>query len=133
MPKRLLSIPILVWLLMFPVLGWADFQAGKNAYEHGDYVTVLKEWRPLAEQGNAVGQVILGTMYAIGRGVPQDLVLAHMWTNLAAAQGFTLGMDARKELEKIMKKKQLVQAQALASEWKPTLSGPSNERQLATK
>jgi TPR repeat protein len=26
-------------------------------------------------------------MYAAGRGVPEDIVLAYMWWNLAAAQG----------------------------------------------
>jgi hypothetical protein len=30
---------------------------------------------------------MLGTMYFIGRGVPQDYVSAHMWSNLAAARG----------------------------------------------
>ncbi|MFO7853726.1 MAG: SEL1-like repeat protein [Paracoccaceae bacterium] len=34
-----------------------------------------------------MAQANLGAMYANGRGVPQDDVLAHMWKNLAAAQG----------------------------------------------
>ena len=28
-----------------------DFQKGVAAYQSGDYVTALQEWRPLAEQG----------------------------------------------------------------------------------
>ncbi len=30
----------------------AEFNAGVTAYEQGDYATALREWRPLAEQGN---------------------------------------------------------------------------------
>ena len=30
-----------------------DFEAGEEAYERGDYATALKEWRPLAAQGDA--------------------------------------------------------------------------------
>ena len=30
-----------------------DFDAGSRAYEAGDYATALKEWTPLAEQGDA--------------------------------------------------------------------------------
>ena len=37
--------------------GWsADFQKGLTAYDNGDYATALREWKPLAEQGNADGQ-----------------------------------------------------------------------------
>ena len=38
----------------------ADFQAGLDAYKSGDYATALKEWRPLAEQGDASAQFALG-------------------------------------------------------------------------
>jgi hypothetical protein len=31
----------------------ADFQTGVGAYGRGDYATALREFRPLAEQGNA--------------------------------------------------------------------------------
>ena len=60
MPKFLLHIPLLVGLLLVPALGWADFQTGYDAYERGDYETALKEWRPLADQGDARAQTLLG-------------------------------------------------------------------------
>ena len=66
---------------------WADFQAGTDAYQRRDYPTALKEWRPLAEQGNAVAQSNLGLLYQNGRGVPQDYVQARQWYEKAAAQG----------------------------------------------
>ncbi len=34
---------------------WADFRAGQEAYEQGDYATALSVWRPLASQGSAAG------------------------------------------------------------------------------
>jgi uncharacterized protein len=38
-------------------MSWgADFQRGKDAYQRGDYATALREWTPLAEQGNAGAQ-----------------------------------------------------------------------------
>ena len=74
----------------------ADLQAGAKAYERGDYVAALKEWRPLAEQGDAGAQVGLGVMYSNGWGVSQDSAEAVRWYRLAAEQGdamaqFSLG------------------------------------------
>ena len=42
---------------------------GFNAYEGGDYATALREWKPLAEQGDASAQYSLGVMYKKGQGV----------------------------------------------------------------
>ena len=72
-----------------------------------------------AEQGDADAQLNLGVMYANGKGVPQDFILAHMWFNLAAAQG---DARARKNSDKVasrMTPDQLSEAQRLAREWKP--------------
>lgn len=32
---------------------WAGWDEGLAAYEKGDYATALREWKPLAEQGDA--------------------------------------------------------------------------------
>jgi TPR repeat protein len=64
-----------------------DFQKGIAAYESGDYATALREWKPLAEQGNADAQVHLGGMYTLGKGVPKDYKTAVKWYSLAAEQG----------------------------------------------
>ncbi len=87
MTMFLLCIPLLGGLLLVPALGWADFQAGVNAYERGDYETALKEFRPLAEQGYASAQYNLGVMYDNGLGVPQDYREAAKWYRFAAEQG----------------------------------------------
>ena len=98
---------------------WAgDLQAGVEAYNRGDYATALKEWRPLAEQGDALAQYNLGVMYFMGQGVPQDVVQAHLWLNLAAAQGNELAPHYRDILAMSMTRTQLADAQRLAREWR---------------
>ena len=87
MTKFLLYLPLLVGLLLVPVLGWADYQAGKDAYARGDYETAIKEFGLLAERGYAVAQYNLGVMYDNGLGVPQDYREAAKWYRFAAEQG----------------------------------------------
>jgi TPR repeat protein len=79
----------------------ADFDKGLAAYESGDFATALREWRPLAEQGNADAQFNLGVMYYKGRGVPKNYKTAVKWYTLAAEQGnasaqFYLGVMYRR-------------------------------------
>ena len=64
-----------------------DFDRGLAAAQSGDFATALKEWRPLAEQGDAYAQNNLGVMYENGNGVVQDYAEAAKWYRLAAEQG----------------------------------------------
>ena len=64
----------------------ADFATGASAYLAGDYATALSEWKPLAEQGDARVQAILGLMYIRDDGVPQDDAEAVKWYRLAQLQ-----------------------------------------------
>jgi TPR repeat protein len=48
----------------------------------------LEQWRARSELGYASAQYFLGTMYATGRGVPEDDVKAVRLYRLAAEQGF---------------------------------------------
>ncbi len=80
-------IAIMLLLVCLPVPAWADFQAGMDANNREDYATALREWRPLAEQGDAHAQYNLGVMYRKGRGVPQDDVQARQWYKKASVQG----------------------------------------------
>src|ERR1700690_3881233 len=78
--------------LIFALLFAAPAVAGPledtvAAYGRGDYATALRLGRPLAEQGDASAQAILGLMYALGRGVPQDFATALMWYRKAADKG----------------------------------------------
>jgi uncharacterized protein len=82
-----LTLTVALSLICLAVPTWADFQAGMDANEREDYATALREWRPLAEQGDALAQYNLGLLYRKGRGVPQDDVQARQWYAKAAAQG----------------------------------------------
>src|SRR5215471_4551507 len=66
---------------------WAGVQEGDNAYRRGDYATALREWLPLAQQGDADAQYNLGLMYFNGQGVLQDYGQAMQWSRRAADQG----------------------------------------------
>ena len=80
-----------VALILAPTAGAAqDFAAGLDAAEQGDYATALQEFRPLAEQGVAEAQLLLGGMYNEGLGVPQDYAEAARWYRLAAEQGIAM-------------------------------------------
>ncbi len=68
----------------------ADFDAGVEAYDRGDYATALPIFRQLADQGNARAQYSLGTMYVKGHGVTQDYAAAMKWYRKAANQGEAL-------------------------------------------
>ena len=89
--KRLTTICLTVAVLLVGSSGisWgADFERGWIAYKSGDYASALREWKPLAEQGNVYAQVNLGWMYDIGQGVPEDDKTAVKWYRLAAEQGY---------------------------------------------
>ncbi len=77
----------LALLLIAGVQCPADWEAGKRAYEDGDYASAAKELAPLAEKGNAEAQALLGLMYALGRGFPRDSGRAFRWYKAAADQG----------------------------------------------
>ncbi len=96
-----------------------DLEAGLKAYESGDYAAALRNWLPLAEQGNAQAQHELGYMYLRGRGVARDDIQAHMWWSLAASQGNEASTVARKLVAAFMTPAQIAEAEKLAREWKP--------------
>jgi TPR repeat protein len=62
----------------------------------------------------------LGMLYATGRDVATDLVVAHKWFNLAAARGNPLALAHRVELAREMSADQIAEAQRLAREWLQT-------------
>jgi TPR repeat protein len=65
----------------------ADVKAGVDAWEAGRYDQAVKEWRALADRGDADAQFNMGQAYRLGRGVPADLKIAQSWFEKSAAQG----------------------------------------------
>jgi TPR repeat protein len=66
----------------------ADFSAGLDAYQKKDYAAAAKEWRQLAEKGDAPSQFNLGLLYVDGLGVPQDYNQALTWFERSAQQDY---------------------------------------------
>lgn len=73
----------------------AGLKEGYEALIRKDYVAAMKEYRPLAERGNAEAQYRVGRMYEFGQGVPQDKAQGIVWIRKAASQNHA---DAQQEL-----------------------------------
>ena len=81
----------LLWLCLAAPAAYAGpMEDGQSAYEQKDYATALRLWRPLAEQGDAGMQALVGSMYHYGEGIPQDYAQAAAWYRKAADQGFAM-------------------------------------------
>ncbi len=74
----LINIIITVILFMGNA-AFADYKAGKAAYDAGDYQTAYNEWLPLAEAGDAEAQHKIGYMYKLGYHVKIDLIESQKW------------------------------------------------------
>ena len=79
-----------------------------------DNTEAVRWFRLAAEQGHAEAQSGLGMMYFPLLGVREDLVLAHMWLNIASANGDELASKTRDVLEAMMTRAQLRRATELA-------------------
>ena len=89
--KRIIPfVAICIFQMLFSTNTWcADLKKGGIAYKNGDYPAALREWKPLAFQGNAKAQFFLGNMYYKGIGVRQDDGAAYKWFKKAAEKGLT--------------------------------------------
>ena len=74
-------------LLVGPSNVLANYKDGLLAAHKGDYLTAFREFRSLAEKGDAQSQVQLGIMYEMGLGIKQDYSEASKWYQKAAIQG----------------------------------------------
>ena len=50
-----------------------DLEDGMAAYDAGHYQKAFRLWKRSAEQGAMVAQILLGSMYAEGKGVQAHL------------------------------------------------------------
>ena len=100
---------IAAFLVVLSAPAWADYQAGKR----GDYAAALKEFRPLAEQGDAEGQVGLASLYRYEPGVAESHDEAKAWSQRADHQGNTW---SRFQLDAIEREPPLVEPEAATTE-----------------
>lgn len=88
-PKQILKGLVFLYAILgtAAVPAWAGFIEGQAAYERGDYTAAMREWLPLAENGDIDAQYSLGLMHFHGIGVRQEFSEAVKWFRLAAEQG----------------------------------------------
>ncbi|MFI5000004.1 MAG: tetratricopeptide repeat protein [Reyranellales bacterium] len=84
---------VLLFAAMLPMTSVAQsleerMRTAAGAYEHKDFATAVGIWRPLAAEGNAEAQTLLGAMYWSGEGVPRDHAEAVKWYLRAAEKGY---------------------------------------------
>jgi TPR repeat protein len=91
---------------------WED---GMAAYNRGDYLPAIQLFRPLAEQGNAKAQKVLGIMFRKGEGVPKDPVRARMWYSLAAKRGDAGAKTGLREVSQTLTRQEISRADAMAN------------------
>jgi TPR repeat protein len=60
--KRLHTLILCCFLISLTAIAGLD--KGLAAAQKGDFATALREWKPLAEQGDARAQFKLGAIYA---------------------------------------------------------------------
>ncbi|MBF0784448.1 sel1 repeat family protein [Muribacter muris] len=65
----------------------SQFNQAITAYKNQDYTTAFNLLKPLAEQGLAEAQGVLGTMYGLGKGVKQDRQQSKYWAGKACDNG----------------------------------------------
>ena len=80
-------------LAMASTAAFADVKAGVDAWSAGDYDTAVRDWMPLAKQGDPDAQFNLAQAYKLGRGVPMDLDKAKTLYGQAAANGHIQAAD----------------------------------------
>ncbi|XAG70174.1 sel1 repeat family protein [bacterium 19CA06SA08-2] len=87
-------------------------QGGKE-----DYALALKQYRLAAQQGDRMAQYRMGTLREEGLGAPRNRVHAYAWLSLAATEAMPEAVQARDELEAVMTKPEVKQAQKLSEHW----------------
>ena len=89
---------------------WED---GMAAYNRGDYAPAMQLFRPLARQGNARAQGLIGAMYRKGQGVAKSSAHGFMWLSIAAARGDAVARTEMTEMSRTMSARELAQAREM--------------------
>jgi TPR repeat protein len=95
-------------------------RAGIAAVNEGDFSRAHALFRSQAARGDSEAQFELGMLYALGKGVPKDLVAAWMWTEIAARQNEPYADFIRDEVAANMSPVDIEVARGRANDWMRT-------------
>lgn len=85
MKKKIVSAVVLAASMAMVGVAHADgLTEANSAFDHKDYGTAFRLYRPLAKQGDRAAQSALGFMYFFGHGAQKDSVRAYAMFSLAA-------------------------------------------------
>lgn len=126
MAQKMIWAVLLTTAVMSAPSAWADYDAGRRAWEAGRPDVALTEWRSAAASGDRLAMLALGRLFVQGLGAPQDYVEAHMWLNLAASRGEAAAAKERDALAAKMTPEQVATAQARAVAWRPDRTGTAD-------
>ena len=85
--RRPIEQAVTAWVPGLSAKSVRGVDAAEAAYEKGRYKATLRLARPLADQGDARAQALMGLLYVNGRGVLRDDREAMKWFRSAAEQG----------------------------------------------
>ena len=89
-----------------------------------NYAGAARWFRRAAEQGHANAQAVLGSLYAVGLGVPKDFVNAYVWVTLALPRLEGRMRDRaialKEELSALMSSAEIGEASKIAGNWRTT-------------
>ena len=107
------------WYERAAAQGYAEafYNLGYLRYAGGDAADAVRWWTSAARRGNADAMYGLGLLYDEATQEPRDLVLAHMWYDLAAAAGAAGAAARRDALAPLMSAAELAEARARAAAW----------------
>jgi TPR repeat protein len=120
------------WLRASADTGLAEAENGLAAfYFYGisvqrDYNEAARLVRLAVQKGLPAAATSLGFLYEHGKGVPLDYVAAYAWYSRAITAGDSSSNQHRKQLAQIMTRKQLDEANALATAQPPVQSTMSS-------
>ncbi|NRA82714.1 MAG: sel1 repeat family protein [Gammaproteobacteria bacterium] len=87
MNKLILLTFVTLSIFSFNLNANPTIEKGFRAYQDQDYIVALTNLRPLAEEGDAYAQYVLGVMYAMGQGVARNDDIAIKLYRKSADQG----------------------------------------------
>ena len=115
MNKFVLFAVSLFVVVSFNLAAQPTIDKGFQAYRNQDYAVALTNFKPLASDGDAYAQYVLGVMYAMGHGVTRNDDIAIELYRKSAKQG---NADAQYAMGKMYKNGRAIPRDyAIAVEW----------------
>ena len=118
------ALLVLVSLIIVaaPLAHSQSYQEGWAVYNARDFKGAHEIWRPLADRGDNQAQLMIGLLYANGKGVPQNWEEAYKWFLIADANGNRQASslyEGATRLDKLMTAEERARAERAAREWRP--------------